>query len=111
MCHFDFAENCIFGFFTGDFKSHEKTKILFSSNVPVSRFLAHKGPTAALYWAWEVVIASKINPGRGLKRAFLEGASEGPTGPPWGICSISRRKDSRYSKKLVAEVRASPLPA
>ena len=78
MCHFDFAENCIFGFFTGDFQSHEKTKILFSKSVlasfifhsrlirsvsadredlqsdrrhrrEVSRFLAHKGPTAARY--------------------------------------------------------------
>ena len=73
MCHFDFAENCIFGFFTGDFQSHEKTKILFSSNVPVSRFLAHKGPTAALCWVWQVVIASRISPGSGPAMGLSEG--------------------------------------
>ena len=78
MCRFDSAENCIFGFFTGDFQSHEKTKILFSSNVPVSRFLAHKGPTAALCCAGQVIYSlwspPRSGPAMGLSEVgHLEG--------------------------------------
>ena len=140
MCRFDSAENCIFGFSTGDFQSHEKTKILFSKSVlasfifhsrlicsvsadredlqsdrrhrrAVSRFLALRGPTPALCCAGQVVISSGFTPGSGSARGLSEGGIWKANGPPWGICSISRRKDSRYSKKLVAEVRASPQPA
>jgi hypothetical protein len=78
----------------------------------VSRFLAHRGPTPAPCCAGQFVVPSGFTPGSGPARGLSEGGASGrPTGPPWGICSISRRKDSRYSKKLVAEVRASPLPA
>ena len=102
MCRFDSAENCIFGFFTGDFQSHEKTKILFSKSVlasfifhsrlicsvsadredlqsdrrhrrAVSRFLAHKGPTAALCWVWQVVVPSGVTPDSGPARGLSEG--------------------------------------
>ena len=133
MCRFDSAENCIFGFCTGDFQSHKKTKILFSKSVlasfifhsrlirsvsadredlqsdrrhrrEVSHFLAHRGPTPAPFCAGEVVILSGFTPGSGPARGLSEGGVSGrPTGPPWDICSISRRKESRYSKKLVAD--------
>ena len=76
MCHFDFAENCIFGFFTGDFQSHEKTKILFSSNVPVSRFLALRGPTPAPCCAGQGVVPSGFTTGSGPGKGLLKGASE-----------------------------------
>ena len=39
----------------------------------VSRFLAHKGPTAARYWVWQVVIAARINPGSGPGKDLSEG--------------------------------------
>ena len=78
----------------------------------VSRFLAHRGPAPAPCCAGQVVVPSGFTPGSGPARGLSEGGHpEGAAGPPRCICSISRRKDSRYSKKLVAEVRASPQPA
>ena len=100
MCHFDFAENCIFGFFTGDFQSHEKTKILFSSNVPVSRFLAHKGSTAALYWVWQVVIASRISPGSGPGKGLSEGGYRGANGSSLGHLLYIAAEGLRVLKKV-----------
>ena len=73
MCRFDSAENCIFDFFTGDFQSHEKTKILFSSNVPVSRFLALRGPTPAPCCAGQFVVPSGFTPGSGPAMGLSEG--------------------------------------
>ena len=102
MCRFDSAENCIFGFFTGDFQSHEKTKILFSKSVlasfifhsrlicsvsadredlqsdrrhrrAVSRFLAHRGPAPAPCCAEQVVVPSGFTPGSGPARGLSEG--------------------------------------
>ena len=102
MCRFDSAENCIFGFFTGDFQSHEKTKILFSKSVlasfifhsrlicsvsadredlqsdrrhrrAVSRFLALRGPTPAPCCVGQVVIPSGFTPGNGPARDLAEG--------------------------------------
>ena len=102
MCRFDSAENCIFGFFTGDFQSHEKTKILFSKSVlasfifhprlicsvsadredlqsdrrhrrAVSRFLAHRGPTPAPCCAEQVVVPSEFTPGSGSAMGLSEG--------------------------------------
>ena len=100
MCHFDFAENCIFGFFTGDFQSHEKTKILFSSNVTVSRFLAHKGPTAALCWVWQVVIASRISPGSGPGKGLFEGGFRGANGSSLGHLLYIAAEGLRVLKKV-----------
>ena len=100
MCHFDFAENCIFGFFTGDFQSYEKTKILFSSNVPVSRFLAHKGPTTARYWAWQVVIASRISPGSGPARGLSEGGYRGANGSSLGHLLYIAAEGLKILKKV-----------
>ena len=102
MCRFDSAENCIFGFFTGDFQSHEKTKILFSKSVlasfifhsrlicsvsadredlqsdrrhrrAVSRFLAHRGLTPASCCAGQVIVPSGFTPGSGPARGLSEG--------------------------------------
>ena len=102
MCRFDSAENCIFGFFTGDFQSHEKTKILFSKSVfasfifhsrlicsvsadredlqsdrrhrrAMSRFLAHRGPTPAPCCAGQFVVPPGFTPGSGPARGLSEG--------------------------------------
>ena len=102
MCRFDSAENCIFGFFTGDFQSHEKTKILFSKSVlasfifhsrlicsvsadredlqsdrrhrrAMSRFLAHRGPVPAPCCAEQVVVPSGFTPGSGPVMGLSEG--------------------------------------
>ena len=102
MCRFDSAENCIFGFFTGDFQSHEKTKILFSKSVlasfifhsrlirsvsadredlqsdrrhrrAVSRFFAHRGPAPAPCCVGQVVVPSGFTPGSGPARGLSEG--------------------------------------
>ena len=51
----------------------KKTKILFSSNVPVSRFLALRGPTPAPCCAGQVVIPSGFTPGSGPARGLSEG--------------------------------------
>lgn len=103
MCRFDSAENCIFGFFTGDFQSHEKTKILFSCFVfvslfsrsrrncsvsadredlqsdrrhrrEVSRFLAHRGPIPAPCCAGQVIVPSGFTPGSGPAKGLSEGS-------------------------------------
>ena len=100
MCHFDFAENCIFGFFTGDFQSHEKTKILFSSNVPVSRFLAHKGPTAASYGARQIIVASGFSPGSGPGKGLSGGGFRGANGSSLGHLLYIAAEGLKILKKV-----------
>ena len=102
MSSFDSAENCIFGFFTEDFQSHEKTKILFSRNVfaslsshsrlirsvsadredlqsdrrhrrAVSRFLADRAPAPAPCCAGQVVVPSGFTLGSGPAMGLSKG--------------------------------------
>ena len=128
MCRFDSAENCIFGFFTGDFQSHEKMKILFSKSVlasfifhsrlicsvsadredlqsdrrhrrAVSRFLAPRGLTPAPCCAGQVVVPSGFTPGNGPARGLSEGGHlESQRGLP-GAFALYRGGRSQDTQK------------
>ena len=129
MCHFDFAENCIFGFFTGDFQSHEKTKILFSKSVlasfifhsrlicsvsadredlqsdrrrrrAVSRFLAHRGHAPAPCCAGQVVIPSGFTPGSGPATGLSEGGIRGANGSSLGHLLYIAAEGLKILKKV-----------
>ena len=129
MCRFDSAENCIFGFFTGDFQSHEKTKILFSSFVfvslfsrsrrncsvsadredlqsdrrhrrEVSRFLAHRGPAPAPCCAGQVIVPSGFTPGSGPARGLSEGGAGRCSGSSLGHLLYIAAEGLKILKKV-----------
>ena len=66
----------------------------------VSRFLAHKGPTTARYWAWQVVIASRINPGSGPGNGLSEGGFRGANGSSLGHLLYIAAEGLRVLKKV-----------
>ena len=66
----------------------------------VSRFLAHKGPTAARYWVWQVVIAARINPGSGPGKGLSEGGYRGANGSSLGHLLYIAAEGLRVLKKV-----------
>ena len=66
----------------------------------VSRFLAHKGPTAALCWVWQVVIASRISPGSGPGKGLSGGGFRGTNGSSLGHLLYIAAEGLKVLKKV-----------
>ena len=66
----------------------------------VSRFLAHKGPTAASYGARQVVVASGFSPGSGPEKGLSGGGIRGANGSSLGHLLYIAAEGLRVLKKV-----------